>query len=625
MTPHTLKPEKRVDIRVSIFQFAVTFALLWLLSGFWQLQVQSPERYLKRAEENYTKSLRMPATRGRLLDREGRVLVGNTTRFNVLLSKLLYDSKNLPLIEQGLNISGEEILRKLEYSASNKEPQQRSVTLKEHLTHSEIAFVEAHRIELPELELSKSQKRLYPKEGLASHVVGYLGEISDTELEELKFIHHEPGSEIGKAGLERQYNSVLGGVDGVRVVVTDSLGKERQVFEHLTAKPGKDIQLTLDLDLQAVSELAMEDRTGAVIALDPRNGEVLALVSTPNYFPEQFVDGIPTHIWKELIDHPDKPFFNRAIQAQLAPGSIFKPVIALAAQEQGIVDSEFSVVCRGGANFYGRYFRCHRTAGHGRVTLYEALAQSCDVFFYELGSKLGIDQIEKYSRLVGLGVATGIDLPNEKQGLVPSTRWKIRFLREKWYPGETISVSIGQGALTVTPIQMAYAIGGLVTGGEWHRPHLIPWEVLGGLSEDFKPPQPKRISLDPTAVQEIVRGLWGVVNDGGTGTRAQLPGYEICGKTGTAQVVSRRLQLKSTEIGHKDNAWFVGFAPCQQPEIVVVSLLEHGEHGHLAAPIVRDVIKTYFDKQDRQPLSNTGLLATYVTNSTEIHREVRQP
>ena len=625
MTPHILKPTKNVNIRVSIFQFVVTFALLWLLSGFWQLQVQSPERYLKRAEENYTKSLRMPATRGRLLDREGRVLVGNTTRFNVLLSKVLYDSKNLPLIEQGLNISGEEILRKLAYSASNKEPQQKSVTLKEHLTHSEIAFVEAHRIELPELELSKFQKRLYPKEGLASHVVGYLGEISDTELEELKFIHHEPGSEIGKAGLERQYNNLLGGVDGVRVVVTDSLGKERQVFEHLAAKPGKDIRLTLDLDLQAVSELAMEDRIGAVIALDPRNGEVLALVSTPNYFPDQFVDGIPTHIWKELINHPDKPFFNRAIQAQLAPGSIFKPVIALAAQEQGIMDSKFSVVCQGGANFHGRYFRCHRNTGHGRVTLYEALAQSCDIFFYELGNKLGIDQIAKYSRLVGLGIATGIDLPNEKQGLVPSTKWKIRFLREKWYPGETISVSIGQGALTVTPIQMAYAIGGLITGGEWHRPHLIPWKVQDGLSEDFTPPRPKRASLDPTAVKEIVRGLWGVVNDGGTGTRAQLPGHEICGKTGTAQVVSRSLQQKSTETGHKDNAWFVGFAPCQQPEIVVVSLLEHGEHGHLAAPIVRDVIKTYFDKQDRQPLSNTGLLASDITNSTEIHREVQQP
>ena len=591
--------KKPGHLQVAAFQFVAAAVCLWLLSGFWQLQVQSPDVYAARAERNRIKSLPLLAPRGKIMDRDGRILVDNSPTFKVLLSRAAMREENLPLIAEGLNIPYEQLRTQLRRLRTSNAPEYQAVILKENLAPGDIAFVESHRAEFPELELIHSQKRLYPKDGLASHVVGYVGEISDAELEQLEFALYEPGAEIGKAGIERQYNDVLSGADGRRVVVVDSLGREREVRGNVEAKPGRGIRLTIDLDLQVVSELAMEGKTGAVVALDPRNGDVLALVSRPSYLPNKFVGGISVEDWRQLVNDPQKPLLNRPIQAQLAPGSIFKPIVALAAARSPIVDKDFSVVCQGGAFFYGRYFRCHKKGGHGRVTLHEALVQSCDVYFYTLGNRLGIDSIAETSMLAGFGEPTGIDLPHEEDGTVPSKGWKLRFFREKWYAGETISVAIGQGALTTTPLQIASAIGGLALGGEWHQPHLVPHDEMQSIRQDFQPPEPRRAELDPNAVREIVRGLWGVVNEAGTGVRSRIPGYDVCGKTGTAQVVSRQYAKDHDEEASKDNAWFVGFAPCEAPEIVVVALHEHGEHGHIAAPIVRDVIKAYFDKKQR--------------------------
>ena len=591
--------KKPGHLQVAAFQFVAAAICLWLLSGFWQLQVQSPDVYAARAERNRIKSLPLLAPRGKIMDRDGRILVDNSPTFKVLLSRAAMREENLPLIAEGLNIPYEQLRAQLRRLRRSNAPEYQAVILKENLALGDIAFVESHRAEFPELELIRSQKRLYPKDGLASHVVGYVGEISDAELEQLEFALYEPGAEVGKAGIERQYNDVLSGADGRRVVVVDSLGREREVRGNVEAKPGRGIRLTIDLDLQVVSELAMEGKTGAVVALDPRNGDVLALVSRPSYLPNKFVGGISVEDWRQLVNDPQKPLLNRPIQAQLAPGSIFKPIVALAAARSPIVDKDFSVVCQGGAFFYGRYFRCHKKGGHGRVTLHDALVQSCDVYFYTLGNRLGIDSIAETSKLVGFGEPTGIDLPHEEDGTVPSTGWKLRFYREKWYAGETISVAIGQGALTTTPLQIASAMGGLALGGEWHQPHLVPHDEMQSIRQDFQPPEPRRAELDPNAVREIVRGLWGVVNEAGTGVRSRIPGYDVCGKTGTAQVVSRQYAKDHDEEASKDNAWFVGFAPCEAPEIVVVALHEHGEHGHIAAPIVRDVIKAYFDKKQR--------------------------
>jgi penicillin-binding protein 2 len=294
--------------------------------------------------------------------------------------------------------------------------------------------------------------------------------------------------------------------------------------------------------------------------------------------------------WKDLTSNPDKPLLNRAIQAQLAPGSTFKPIVAIAGLQDGTIDEQFSVRCGGGAGFYGRYFKCWQKGGHGTLSLHRGIAQSCDVYFYTVGNKVGIDKIAFYAGTFGLGRRTGIDLPHETEGVVPSTRWKARNFRQKWYPGETISVAIGQGALTVSPLQLAAAEGGMAQGGVWHRPHLM---------KDTKLPPPNRWELTPEHVQAVVNGMYAVVNEGGTGGRARIPGIEVCGKTGTSQLASLQFLQGKSAAHLKDNAWFIGFAPRHNPEIIVTALFENGEHGHLAGPIVRDVIKAYFDKKAR--------------------------
>jgi penicillin-binding protein 2 len=592
---------KSGDVQIAVFQYLTAIVFLWLIAGFWQLQVQSPEVYEARAERNRIKSLPLLAPRGKLLDRDGRILVDNSPSYKVLLSRsrAAVRPDHLAVIAEGLNIPYASLRAKLDRLANTNAPEYQAVIVKEYLTPQEVAFVDANRSAFPELELIRSQKRLYPRKGMASHVIGYVGEISDEELDREQFMFFEPGAEIGKAGIERGYNDVLSGVDGSRQVVVDSLGREREVLRIVEAQPGRSLRLTLDLDLQVVAELAMEGRRGAVVALDPRNGEVRALVSRPNYNPNEFVGGIGANSWRGLMQDPQKPMLNRAIQAQLAPGSIFKAVVALAGAETGVLDDNFQVVCRGGARFYGRYFACHLRGGHGVVSLQRAIAQSCNVFFATLGDKLGIDKIAEYSALVGLGRATGIDLPNEAEGTVPSTRWKLRFFREKWYAGETISVSIGQGALTVTPLQMAYAYGGLAMRGEWHQPHLIPYDELRQVRPGMEPPAPVTAPLDRAKVDAIVNGLRGVVSPGGTGMRARLPGQDVCGKTGTAQLASMQYTSGNADSELRDTAWFVAFAPCDAPEIAVAALFENGEHGHLAAPIARDVIKAHFDKQQR--------------------------
>lgn len=578
--------------RIAFFQYLTVGIFLFLLAGFWELQIGNPDFYSERAERNRIKALPILAPRGKILDRDGRVIVDNHASYSLILSRENLKPEHLRLIAEGLNLDFAELearVRRFERRRPKYEP----IIIKEELTPGELAFVEAHRNrdDFPEMELIHAHRRLYPRNGLAAHVVGYIGEVSEAELNTLEFASYRQGDVIGKAGVERYYNRTLMGVDGQRRVVVDNLGREREVIGIQEATPGQDLQLTLDLDLQAVAELAMEGRRGAVVALDPRNGEVLAMVSRPAFDPNKFAGRIRSGDWRALVDDPERPLLNRAIQAQLAPGSTFKPIVALAGLESGAIDPDFTVHCPGGATFYGRYFKCHLRGGHGPVSLYRGLVQSCDVYFYNVGNRLGIDKIAEYAELVGFGRKTGIDLPHEAAGLVPSSAWKIRNFRQKWYAGETISVAIGQGALTVTPLQLAYAIGGLAMGGIWHTPHVLKKAEL---------PPPRVAHFDVSHALEIVNALYGVVNDGGTGTRARIPGIEVCGKTGTSQLASNAA-LKSAKLAEalKDNAWFVGFAPRQTPEIVVVALFEGGEHGHVAAPIVRDVIKAYFDKKAR--------------------------
>ena len=578
--------------KIAFFQYITVAVFLFLVTGFWDLQIRNPEVYQERALENSVKSIPVLAPRGKILDRDGRVIVDNHSSFSLYLSRENLKMEHLRPIAEGLNLDYDGLVARVRRFQSRGAPQYEPIAIKEELTPGELAFVDSHKdaSTFPELEVVRVQHRLYPRDGLAAHAIGYVGEVSEAELNTPEFAHFHQGDVIGKDGIEREYNDQLMGVDGQRRVEVDSFGNERHVLDDKEAIPGKNLQLTIDLDLQAVAELTLENRRGAVVALDPRTGEVLAMVSRPAFDPNLFAGRIRSKDWKDLLDNPDHPLLNRAIQAQLAPGSTFKPIMALAGLETGVINDNFHISCPGGASFYGRFFKCW--GKHGTVGVHEGLVHSCDTFFYNVANRMDIDDIAHYAEMVGYGHKTGIDLPHEAEGVVPSRKWKIRNFREKWYPGENISVGIGQGATTVTPLQMAAAIGGIAIGGMWFQPHMIAEAHL-------LPARRGEVNLEN--IRKVIDGMYGVVNEGGgTGGRARLPGIEVCGKTGTAQLASNDL-LKGTAYGltHKDNAWFVGFAPRENPEIVVAALFESGEHGQLAAPIVRDVLKAYFDKKAR--------------------------
>jgi penicillin-binding protein 2 len=577
--------------KMAAFQYVTVAVFVFLIAGFWQLQVQQPEVYSDLAERNRVKQFPILAARGEILDRDKRVIVANHSSWAVMLTRENLKEEHLPAIAAGLNLDVDDL--QIKVAKYRKRPSYEPVIIKEELTPADLAFVESHRDPefFPELELIEAQRRLYPQDGMGAHVIGYTGEISETELDNAEFAKYNPGAVIGKFGIERQYNDVLMGTDGERQVEVDNRGRERKVLETTKAIPGHSIQLTLDLDLQAVAELVLEGKRGAVVALDPRTGEILAMASRPSFDPNKFTVRIKSAELKELNANPGQPFLNRALQAQLAPGSTFKPIMALAGLETGIIDPEWSVHCSGGASFYGHYHRCWEHSGHGTVNLLSGLVHSCDVYFYNVGNRIGIDNITKYAELAGLGKKTGVDLPGEASGLVPSQQWKIRTTRQKWYPGETISVSIGQGALTVTPVQLAAAIGGLAIGGHWYPPHL-----LKSLTPNEKP---RDWHVNQVNIDRVTEGMLGVVNVG-TGGRARIPGIDVCGKTGSAQTGSEDY-MKAHHLA--DNAWFVGFAPRKDPQIVIVALFEGGAHGPLAAGLVRDVMKAYFDKQARLRLS----------------------
>jgi penicillin-binding protein 2 len=571
---------------MAAFQYLAVAIFLFLVSGFWELQIKSPEIYNERAERNRIKALPIVAPRGKILDRDGRVIVDNHSSWSLILSRENLREDHLHEIADGLHLDYDDLLKKVRRYRNR--PKYEPIILKEDLSPSDLAFVDSHRDPetFPEMELIESQRRLYPESGILAHVIGYTGEISESELDNPDYAKYDQGQIIGKTGIEKQYNETLMGVDGERQSVVDNLGREREVLGIKQAIPGKNLQLTIDLDLQVVAELTLEGKRGAVVALNPNNGEILAMASRPSFDPNKFAVRIKNKDWKELTNDPDNPLLARATQAQFAPGSTFKPIVALAGLESGSVDEDTTFNCPGGATFFGHYYQCW--SHHGTISLHRGIAQSCDVYFYNVGNKTGIDNIAFYAHQAGLGQKTGVDLPNEAAGTMPSPEWKLRNYRQKWYAGETISVAIGQGAVTVTPIQLARAIGGLAIGGVWHTPHL---------AMAAKNDKPHEWAINPDNVHKIVYGMYGVVNEGGTGVRAKIPNMDVCGKTGSAQTVSN--QYAKTHKNVKDNAWFVGYAPCYKPEIVIAVLFEGGEHGMFGAPMARDVMVAYFDKKAR--------------------------
>ncbi len=578
--------------RIAVFQYAAVGVFLFLIAGFWVLQIRDHEANSTLAERNRIKTVPLLAPRGKILDRDGRVIVDNQPAFVVQLTQENLKPEHLAPIAEGLHLDLDELKATVRRYAAGK--RYSPIPIKRDLSPAELTFIDSHRDPgtFPELELVQEPRRLYPQNGLAAHVIGYVGEVSEAELNSSEFASYSQGDLVGKSGLEKQYNEILKGVDGQRRVVVDVAGREHQVLESAEATPGQNLQLTIDLDLQAVAELALEGKKGAVVALDPHDGSVLAMVSRPAFDPNLFAAHIKAADWKALTSNPENPLINRAIQAQFAPGSTFKPLVAIAGLETGAVDDNFSVHCGGGASFYGRYFKCWEKRGHGGVNMHAGIVHSCDVYFYTIGNKIGIDGIAEYAEQAGIGKKTGIDLPGEAEGLMPSSKWKLRTQREKWYAGETISVAIGQGAVTVTPIQLASAIGGMANGGVWFKPHLVKMAAA--------PDAARKENWNLDNIAKVVFGMYGVVNEGGTGGSAAIPGITVSGKTGSAQRVSNDFKKSGkADADDKDNGWFVAFAPRENPEIVLAVLLEGGEHGALAAPTARDVIKAYFDKKTR--------------------------
>lgn len=574
--------------RLSLFSYLSAACVVLLLIGFWNLQVMQSEHFSDLAERNGIRSLPIIAPRGAMLDREGRVLVDSYPSFSILLlrdnPKLL--EKSLPEIEEGLGISKEDLEQQLD--AAKNEPKFLPVIIKPAASEADRAFVDSHRADLPVLDMMMVQRRRYPHDQMLANTIGYVGEISPQELEKNPD-RFKPGDIVGKAGLEKEYNDQIVGTDGMRRVVVNSIGKVMRTLDNVEAIPGKPIQLTIDEDLQQVAENDFANKEGALIAMDARTGEVLAMVSRPTFNPNDFAVRIPNKEWAGLNTDPHTPLLNRAIQAQLAPGSVFKVVMATAMLESKALPATYTVNCPGYATFYGRVFHCDHS--HGSVNLHKGIVASCDVYFYNVGKVLGIDRIDQYAFGLGLGRRTGIDLPGEEAGLVPSEDWVQRVNHHKWYPGSTISVAIGQGAVMVTPIQLARTIAAIANGGTLIPPHLLK-ETTGLKSGSFP--------ISDDTVQQVTDGMWGVVNepDGTTSGMVKLQNIDFSGKTGTAQTESFELQNK---LGKKlkENGWFVGYAPRRNPEIVVAALVQEGGWGSTsAAPIVRDVVKLYYDKKN---------------------------
>jgi len=604
------KTDRRVDRdekisagKLHATQYLVVLLLAVLASGMWRLQILGADSYRVLAEANRVRKIPVLAPRGKIFDREGRILVDNYPSVSCyLLREQVKDLQgDIPLIARGLNLPTEQIQATLRRYQS--EPKYEPIPLKLDITQDEQAFIEAHRNELPELETLDEQRRLYPRDGFAAHLIGYVGEVSEEDLNSSKFDFYEPGDVVGKSGVEETYDAILRGTDGSRDVIVNSHGKEVGQLGQQLAVPGQDLRLTIDLDLQRVAEKAMEGKNGAIVAMDPHTGEILAMVSRPTFDPNQFAVRLTKSYWSQIVNDPDHPLMNKAIQAQYAPGSTFKVIMSVAGLEENAAQT-MHVMCNGGGTFFGRFFACDKH--HGMVDIDHAIPWSCDTFYYTLAEKLGIDTIAKYATELGLSQKTGIDLPDEATGTMPSTEWKLKTQHEKFYAGEVISVGIGQGAVQVTPIQLARALSGIASGGALKRPHVvfpdeIPPQMASAIAANYPGSGDRVIPITPENWEILTDAMAATTTPGtgGTAAASHLEGIDFAGKTGTAQLVNHSIAGNHLLTGNaRANAWFVGMAPRRNPDIVVAVLAEHGGWGaDAAAPLAAQVINAFVTKQ----------------------------
>ncbi len=576
--------------------FILLGCFLFLCLRLWYLQIYKGEEFKELSQKNSIKYVRLQSYRGNILDRAGRLIAGVEPSFNI--GVVLKDVKDVEsLIAELANLLEETATDiRMKLVAAKEQPSYLPVIIKRDASWQEVAQVESRLYRLPGVVVEVAPARQYPYGTVAPHLLGYLGEVSLEQLKSGNFPHAVPGDLVGKSGIELKYEKKLAGRSGYKMIEVDAKGRMIKVLKVQKPLPGQDVQLTINLDLQLAAEDALSGKSGALVALDPRNGQILAMASSPKFDPRIFARGLTEMEWKELNDPLLTPLVNKAIQGQYSPGSTFKIVMAAAGLKEKVISPYSSFFCNGSFKLGRRRFRCWKKGGHGQTSLYKALVQSCDVYFYNVGLKLGVDRISKYAFGFGLGKKTGIELPGEKAGFVPTRQWKKRRFREPWQKGETLNYSIGQGFLLVTPLQLSRMIAAVGNGGNLYKPeYVLDKEPL----LQAKVPVPKR------TLELIKKDLIGVTEDKhGTARTCVIEGIHIAGKTGTAQVIKQSKRRESEKMAWKyqDHALFVAIAPAKNPQIAVAVIIEHGGHGgSAAAPVAKAVIERWLQLRSPKP------------------------
>ena len=608
-TPLQHEDRRSFSIRLTIIKAAVILVFSALAVAFWWFQVARHEEFAARADANHLRTISLRAPRGVLFDRNGQVMVQNQHIYIISILREQTDDIDATL-QRLADITGADLAEMQEAVRRRaREPVFRPIPVIENASLVQVVRVKARQIELPAVLVQEVPTRKYPDDALAAHVFGYVGEVNEAQLARPEFATLSPGDIVGHSGIELALNSLLMGRDGARYVVVDSRGREIEVEGEQAPVDGQRVMLTIDLDMQKALEEAFRhyDYWGAAAFIDPANGDVLAMTSLPAYDPNAFAVGIDQETWTSLNKDPLKPLTNRLIQGTYPPGSTFKILMAIVGLQEGLIEPSTRVHCSGGGVFYGRYFQCHNT--HGTVDLRRAIEKSCNVYFYTIGAKLGnkIDIIHKWAERFGLVGRTGIDLPNEVPSFVASSEWSRRVREQPWYPGETVSVAIGQGAVAVTPMALAMFAATVANGGTLYEPNLVKATWDGQQWEEVERPEPRsRAKMNPEHVKAVHEGMWMVVNAAGTGGRARMEGYNVAGKTGTAQanISLDNLARLGPEARRRfrDHGWWIFYAPAGEPEVAGVVFTENSEHGYLSAPIAKHVLETYFAKKEGRPL-----------------------
>jgi penicillin-binding protein 2 len=593
LSPEEYEASRRLISGV-VLMLVMAFGLLCL--RLWFLQLVQGEDLQKRSERNRIRSQDLPPWRGMILDRDGRTLVDNRPSFNLMAT--LEDVADPAVLARRLGsllkLEEKSLLAQLEKA---RQAGLHQVRLKSHLSWEDMALVETYRAELPGVFILVAGRREYPFTSLAGHTLGYLGEITEAQLKSGRHSTYKMGDDLGRCGIEAAWEAYLRGKRGSRRIEVDAYGRELGNLEQKLSTPGANVHLTLDIYLQQEAEACLEGKVGALVALNPQNGKILALASSPGFSPESFEHGLSPPEWQKILHNKDHPLMNRTIKGQYPPGSTFKIVMAVAGLEEGVIDPHTQIVCRGYLYSGDHRFHCWKKSGHGAVDLRRAMMHSCDVYFYEVGRRLGIERLAKWSRRFGLGSPAQLKLDKEMPGLVGSPAWKRDQVKSPWHEGDTFSMAIGQGYILTTPLQVARMAATLANGGTLYQPQLVEKveSATGEILHRFSPIVQGRLEADPGHLALVRKALTAVVSQG-TGKRAYLPQVEVAGKTGTSQVVSLEKEKTGRTIRkYQNHAWFVAYAPADDPRVVVSVIVEHGGGGgEVAAPLARRFLEAYF-------------------------------